>query len=69
MLDNLIAQHDVRAEDNPNFRYLERQSTLARQLREQHTSVSLNREQREREMEAQEAEQLSGEPTPPRTGA
>lgn len=59
MLDNLIAQHDVRAEDNPNFRYLERQSTLARQLREQHTSVSLNREQREREMEAQEAEQLS----------
>ena len=59
MLDKLIAQHDTRAQDNPNFRYLERQSTLARQLREQHTSVSLNREQREREMEAQEAEQLS----------
>ncbi|CAN0593545.1 unnamed protein product, partial [Ectocarpus sp. 12 AP-2014] len=45
MLDKLIAQHDARAQDNPNFRYLERQSTLARQLREQHTSVSLNREQ------------------------
>jgi carboxyl-terminal processing protease len=59
MLDTLIAQHDTRAQDNPNFRYLERQSTLARQLREQHTSVSLNREQRKREMEAQEAEQLS----------
>ncbi|PKG54158.1 carboxy terminal-processing peptidase [Halomonas sp. MES3-P3E] len=59
MLEQLIAQHDARAQDNANFRYLERQSTLARQLREQHTSVSLNREQREREMEAQEAEQLS----------
>ncbi|WP_339883778.1 carboxy terminal-processing peptidase [Vreelandella maris] len=59
MLDQLITQHDERAQDNANFRYLERQSTLARQLREQHTSVSLNREQREREMEAQEAEQLS----------
>lgn len=59
VLDKLIAQHDVRAQENPNFRYLERQSTLARQLREQHTSVSLNREQRKREMEAQEAEQLS----------
>ncbi len=59
VLDKLIAQHDARAQDNANFRYLERQSTLARQLREQHTSVSLNREQRQREMEAQEAEQLS----------
>lgn len=59
VLDRLIAQHDARAQDNANFRYLERQSTLARQLREQHTSVSLNREQRKREMEAQEAEQLS----------
>lgn len=57
--DKLIAQHAARAQDNANFRYLERQSTLARQLREQHTSVSLNREQRKREMEAQEAEQLS----------
>ncbi|WP_083002363.1 carboxy terminal-processing peptidase [Halomonas sp. GT] len=55
----LTSQHQERAKENPNFRYLERQSTLARQLREQHTSVSLNREQRQRELEAQEAEQLS----------
>lgn len=55
----LLAQHEARAADNPNFRYLERQSALARKLREQHTSVSLNREQRQRELEAQEAEQLS----------
>ncbi|HDZ48388.1 hypothetical protein LCGC14_0035340 [marine sediment metagenome] len=59
LLDKLLAQHELRAQDNANFRYLERQSTLARQLREQHTSVSLNRDQRQREMEAQEAEQLS----------
>ncbi|PRY61395.1 S41A family C-terminal processing peptidase-1 [Vreelandella songnenensis] len=58
-VDALAAQHQTRAKQNPNFIYLERQSTLARQLREQHTSVSLNREQRQRELEAQEAEQLS----------
>lgn len=59
VLDALLARHEARADENPNFRYLERQSTLARQLREQHTSVSLNREQRQRELEAREAEQLS----------
>ncbi len=59
VLTELIAQHDTRAKDNPNFLYLERQSALARQLREQHTSVSLNREQRQRELEAQESEKLS----------
>ncbi|WP_404473899.1 carboxy terminal-processing peptidase [Vreelandella venusta] len=59
VLDALLARHETRADENPNFRYLERQSTLARQLREQHTSVSLNREQRQRELEAREAEQLS----------
>ncbi|MDP3536906.1 MAG: carboxy terminal-processing peptidase [Halomonas sp.] len=59
VLATLLSQHEVRAEENPNFRYLERQSTLSRQLREQHTSVSLNREQRQRELEAREAEQLS----------
>ncbi|NYS61026.1 carboxy terminal-processing peptidase [Vreelandella salicampi] len=58
-LETLTARHESRADDNPNFRYLEQQSTLARQLREQHVSVSLNREQREREMQAQEAEQLA----------
>lgn len=59
VLATLLSQHEARAEENPNFRYLERQSTLSRQLREQHTSVSLNREQRQRELEAREAEQLS----------
>ncbi|WP_447895543.1 carboxy terminal-processing peptidase [Vreelandella sp. GE22] len=58
-IDTLTTQHQQRAQQNPNFLYLERQSTLARQLREQHTSVSLNREQRQRELEAQEGEQLS----------
>ncbi|XGA81117.1 carboxy terminal-processing peptidase [Halomonas sp. CH40] len=58
-LDTLINRYRARAEDNPNFLYLERQTELSRQLREQHTSVSLNREQRKREMQAQEAEQLA----------
>ncbi|MGM0543440.1 MAG: carboxy terminal-processing peptidase [Pseudomonadota bacterium] len=58
-LDALVSAHEQRADDNPNFRYLERQSALSRELREQTTSVSLNREQRERESQAQEAEQLS----------
>jgi carboxyl-terminal processing protease len=59
VLPELIAQYEQRAQGNPNFRYLESQSALARQLREQRTSVSLNREQRQRELEAQEAEKLS----------
>ncbi|MGS2744088.1 carboxy terminal-processing peptidase [Halomonas sp. LS-001] len=58
-INTLAARYRVRAEDNPNFLYLERQTALARQLREQHTTVSLNREQREKEMQAQEAEQLA----------
>ncbi|MEG3080311.1 carboxy terminal-processing peptidase [Halomonas sp. 5021] len=58
-LDALQSAHQNRAEENPNFRYLERQSALSRELREQNTSVSLNREQRERETQAQEAEQLA----------
>lgn len=58
-LDALQSAHQNRAEDNPNFRYMERQSELSRELREQNTSVSLNREQRERETQAQEAEQLA----------
>ncbi|MDR5875648.1 carboxy terminal-processing peptidase [Halomonas sp. CUBES01] len=58
-LNALVSAHEQRADDNPNFRYLERQSALSRELREQTTSVSLNREQRERESQAQEAEQLS----------
>ncbi|MDT8880307.1 carboxy terminal-processing peptidase [Halomonas saccharevitans] len=58
-LETLRARHLERAEKQPNFHYLEQRSELARQLRAQHTSVSLNREQRKREVEAQEAEQLA----------
>ncbi|MBB3189763.1 carboxy terminal-processing peptidase [Halomonas cerina] len=52
-------RHRERADEQPNFHYLERQAELASRLREQHTSVSLNREQRQREAEAREAEQLA----------
>ncbi|MCK0714273.1 carboxy terminal-processing peptidase [Chromohalobacter sarecensis] len=58
-LDTLQKEHDERAEQNPNFVYLEREAKLVKQLKEQRTSISLNREQRQREMDAQEAEQLS----------
>ncbi|MBB3231489.1 carboxy terminal-processing peptidase [Halomonas stenophila] len=58
-LETLRERHRRRAEDHPNFHYLERQAKLAERLREQHTSVSLNREQRRREVEAQETEQLA----------
>ncbi|MCK0753128.1 carboxy terminal-processing peptidase [Chromohalobacter japonicus] len=58
-LDTLQAEHDERAKQDPNFVYLEREATLVKQLKEQRISISLNREQRQREMEAQEAEQLS----------
>ncbi|MDN3520029.1 carboxy terminal-processing peptidase [Halomonas ramblicola] len=58
-LENLKDRHRRRAEEHPNFRYLEQQAALNRQLREENTSVSLNREQRQREVESQEAEQLA----------
>lgn len=58
-LENLKDSHRRRAEEHPNFRYLEQQAALNRQLREENTSVSLNREQRQREVESQEAEQLA----------
>ncbi|MDR5867677.1 carboxy terminal-processing peptidase [Halomonas koreensis] len=58
-LETLRQRHRQRADAHPNFHYLERQAKLADRLREQHTSVSLNREQRQREAEAQEAEQLA----------
>lgn len=58
-LDELQARHEARVAENPNFVYLERQAELVQQLREQQTTISLNREQRQREMEAQEAEQLA----------
>jgi len=58
-LDTLRKRHEQRAKQNPNFVYLEREAKLVKQLKEQRTSISLNREQRQREMDAQEAEQLS----------
>ncbi|MDR5905553.1 carboxy terminal-processing peptidase [Franzmannia qiaohouensis] len=57
-LEELSAQHRERVESHPNFIYLESQAELARELREEQTSVSLNREQRQREMEELESRQL-----------
>ncbi|QTF91554.1 carboxy terminal-processing peptidase [Halomonas sp. BM-2019] len=58
-LEALKDRHHRRAVEHPNFRYLTQQAELTRRLREQNTSVSLNREQRQREVEEQEAEQLA----------
>ncbi|MDI5984248.1 carboxy terminal-processing peptidase [Halomonas sp. M4R5S39] len=58
-LETLKDRHRTRADELPNFRYLERQAELAKRMREQTTSVSLNREQRQREVADQEAEQLA----------
>ncbi|MFO8047236.1 MAG: carboxy terminal-processing peptidase [Halomonas sp.] len=58
-LESLKDRHQSRAAEHPNFRYLTQQAELNRRLREQTTSVSLNREQRQHEVEAQEAEQLA----------
>ncbi|MDR5859675.1 tail-specific protease [Halomonas eurihalina] len=58
-LETLRERHRQRADDHPNFHYLERHAALAERLREQHTSVSLNREQRRRETQAREDEQLA----------
>ena len=58
-LGDLRARHQKRADEQPNFHYLERRAELASRLREQHTSVSLNREQRQLEADAQDGEMLS----------
>ncbi|MFW6345466.1 MAG: carboxy terminal-processing peptidase [Halomonas sp.] len=58
-MESLRDRHRQRAEELPNFRYLEQQAELTRRMREQNTTVSLNLEQRQREVEAQEAEQLA----------
>ncbi|MEC9483433.1 MAG: carboxy terminal-processing peptidase, partial [Halomonas sp.] len=58
-LGTLRDRHEERIEHEPNFTYLERQAALVKQLRQQQTSISLNRDQRQRELEAQENEQLS----------
>ncbi|SHF54360.1 C-terminal processing peptidase-1. Serine peptidase. MEROPS family S41A [Modicisalibacter ilicicola DSM 19980] len=58
-LDTLRGKHEERVSEDANFTYLKRQASLTKQLREQQTTISLNREQRKREMEAQEREQLA----------
>ncbi|MHC9037958.1 carboxy terminal-processing peptidase, partial [Cobetia marina] len=55
----LRARHESRVEQEPNFVYLQSEVALSKALRAQQTSISLNREQRKREMDAQEAEQLA----------
>ncbi|ART64200.1 carboxy terminal-processing peptidase [Kushneria marisflavi] len=58
-VEQLRQRHEQRAQNNPNFHYLTREAQLAEQFQAQNNTVSLNREQRKREMEAQEAEQLA----------
>lgn len=58
-LENLEALHQQRIAQDANFTYLERQAALIKRLREEQTTISLNREQRQREMNTQESEQLS----------
>ncbi|WP_227875854.1 carboxy terminal-processing peptidase [Kushneria konosiri] len=58
-IEQLRQKHEQRAQNNPNFHYLTREAQLAEQFQAQNNTVSLNREQRKREMEAQEAEQLA----------
>lgn len=58
-LDTLKPRHEARIDSDPNFLYLEQQASLVKKLREQQTTISLNREQRQREMDAQEKEQLA----------
>ncbi|MCC5882309.1 MAG: carboxy terminal-processing peptidase [Halomonas sp.] len=60
-LETLRSRHRERADSHPNFVYLQERVELARRMREEHTSVSLDREQRQREVEARDAEQLSVE--------
>ncbi|WP_110600276.1 carboxy terminal-processing peptidase [Salinicola lusitanus] len=58
-LEALQDRHEQRIANDPDFVYLEKQAQLSKRLREQQTSISLNKEQRQREMDAQETEQLA----------
>lgn len=58
-LESLRHRHEQRADTHPNFVYLEKRAELAQRMQEERTSVSLDREQRQREVEEQEAEQLA----------
>lgn len=57
-LEEIGAEHNERVANHPNFIYLEAQAELARELREKQTSVSLNRDQRQHEMDELENRQL-----------
>ncbi|GKW50610.1 carboxy terminal-processing peptidase [Halomonas sp. NCCP-2165] len=59
VIETLRAGHRERIDDHPNFVYLQNQAELVRELREDRTSVSLNRERRQQELETQEARQLA----------
>lgn len=58
-LEALQDHHNQRIANDPDFVYLEKQAQLSKRLRDQQTSISLNKEQRQREMDAQETEQLA----------
>nr|WP_300314243.1 carboxy terminal-processing peptidase [Halomonas sp.] len=58
-LKKLQSRHQQRADESPNFHYLEQRADLASKLREQLTSVSLNREKRQQEANQQDDEMLS----------
>ncbi|WP_104201722.1 carboxy terminal-processing peptidase [Billgrantia saliphila] len=58
-LETLRSRHRERADSHPNFIYLQERVELTRRMREEQTSVSLDREQRQREVEARDAEQLA----------
>ncbi|WP_110641260.1 carboxy terminal-processing peptidase [Salinicola sp. CPA57] len=58
-LEALQDRHEQRIASDPDFVYLEKQAQLSKRLRDQQTSISLNKAQRQREMDAQETEQLA----------
>lgn len=58
-LKELRERHQERADEQPNFHYLEERAELAAHMREQHTSISLNREQRQQEADTRDEEMLS----------
>ncbi|WP_110655873.1 carboxy terminal-processing peptidase [Salinicola halimionae] len=58
-LEGLQDRHEQRIANDPDFVYLEKQAQLSKRLRDQQTSISLNKDQRQREMDAQESEQLA----------
>ncbi|MGQ7242672.1 carboxy terminal-processing peptidase [Salinicola sp. V024] len=58
-IEGLQDRHERRIANDPDFVYLEKQAQLSKRLRDQQTSISLNKDQRQREMDAQESEQLA----------